>query len=123
MEQTINERVKDYIRAKNMSVNSFSKEIGILQATLNAQVNGTYGVATSTLCAIAERYPDANMRWFLTGEGEMEVQHVTQHNNSGDNFVGNTNIKGASAESLLEIIKNLQEQNTMLINIIGGRQL
>ena len=123
MEQTINERLAAFIYSKRMSVNSFCKEIGLSQGTVNPQANGTTGVSTTTLCAIAERFPDANMRWFLTGEGEMEVQHVTQHNNSGDNFVGNTNIKGASAESLLEIIKNLQEQNTMLINIIGGRQL
>lgn len=105
-----------------MSVNSFSKIINISQGTLNPQVNGTNGVSVNTLSAIAQEYPNANMRWFLTGEGEMENQTITQNNNQGNNFVGNTNLGGASVESLLEIIKNLQEQNSNLINIISNNK-
>ena len=118
----MNELLRQFIDAKGMSVNSFSKQIGIGQTTLNQQVNGTVNVSAITLSAIAERYPDANMRWFLTGKGEMESQTITQNNNQGHNFVGNTNLGGASVESLLEIIKNLQEQNLHLINIIAGKQ-
>lgn len=120
METTINERLRQFIYAKKVSVNSFSKIVNLSQTTLNQQVNGGCGVSINTLSAIAERYPDANMRWFLTGKGEMESQTITQNNNQGHNFVGNTNLGGASVESLLEIIKNLQEQNSHLINIIGG---
>jgi transcriptional regulator with XRE-family HTH domain len=120
MKVTMNERLRDFVYSKGMSVNSMSRILEVSQTTLNQQVNGDCGVSANTLNAIAVKYPNANMRWFLTGEGEMESQTITQNNNQGNNFVGNTNLGGASVESLLEIIKNLQEQNSHLINIIGG---
>ena len=122
METTMNERLRDYINSKKMSVNAFSKILRVSQGTLNQQVNGTCAVSVNTLKLIAEQYPDADMRWFLTGVGEMECHSITQTNNQGHNFAGNTNLGGASVESLLEIIKNLQEQNLHLINIIAGKQ-
>ena len=121
MEQTINERVRIYIKAKRMSVNTFSEEIGMSQGTLNPQVNGTYGVSTTTLCAIADRYPDANMRWFLTGKGEMEVSTITQNNTQGNNVVGDVSNSTVGVDTLLDIIRKLQEENASLIKMLSNK--
>lgn len=108
---TINDRLKEYIYAKRLSVNSFSKKIGLSQTTLNQQVNGSTKVSTDVLCAIAENYPDANMRWFLTGEGGMEY-NVSDYQSKID-VIGN--------DTLLNIIKNLQEENASLIRMLSNK--
>jgi transcriptional regulator with XRE-family HTH domain len=121
MEQTINERVRIFIKRKGMSVNAFSEEIGVSQGTLNPQVNGTYGVSVITLSAIAERYPDANMRWFLTGKGEMEVSTITQNNTQGNNVVGDVSNSTVGVDTLLDIIRKLQEENASLIKMLSNK--
>lgn len=121
MEQTINERVRIFIKRKGMSVNAFSEEIGVSQGTLNPQVNGTYGVSAITLSAIAERYPNANMRWFLTGKGEMEVSTITQNNTQGNNVVGDVSNSMVGVDTLLDIIRKLQEENASLIKMLSNK--
>lgn len=121
MEQTINERVRIFIKRKGMSVNAFSEEIGVSQGTLNPQVNGTYGVSAITLSAIAERYPSANMRWFLTGKGEMEVSTITQNNTQGNNVVGDVSNSTVGVDTLLDIIRKLQEENASLIKMLSNK--
>jgi hypothetical protein len=120
MEQTIDQRLADYIYSKKHSVNSFSKLIGMSQGTLNQQANGTARVSTETLTAIALTFPQANMRWFLTGNGDMEYAAITQNNTRGHNFAG-TSVDSFAVTTLLDIIKNLQDENASLIRMISNK--
>lgn len=110
MEKTINQRLVDFIASKKQSVNSFSKLMGIPQGTLNQQTNGTVRVSVDTLAAIATKYPDADMRWFLTGEKRTENAEPT-HISS----------EQADTNTLLNIICRLQEENASLIRLLGNK--
>lgn len=117
MEETINERLRRYISSKKMSINAFSKEIGVLQATLNAQVNGTYAVSTQTLAGIAARFPEINFHWLLTGKGDMEIKSEVQ-SGTKENDSATSNVE---ASTLLNIIEKLQDENANLIKILSDK--
>ena len=66
-------RIKELIEKKGCTVNSFSKEIGISQVTLNNYVRLNRYPAYETLHAILHRYPDVSAEWLMRGEGEMYI--------------------------------------------------
>lgn len=110
MQKTINQRLVDFIASKKQSVNSFSKLMGIPQGTLNQQANGTARVSVDTLAAIATKYPDADMRWFLTGEKGTENAEPTLISS-----------EQADTNTLLDIICRLQEENASLIRLLSNK--
>lgn len=66
-------RIKGLIKEKGMTVNSFSKEIGIGQVTLNNYIRLNRYPAYETLHAILTRFPDVSAEWLMRGEGPMFV--------------------------------------------------
>lgn len=71
METTKNQRVKSVISYTGMSVNSFSKKIGISQATLASMFNRGTEPKDAILDSIANAIPEINKIWLFTGKGEM----------------------------------------------------
>ncbi|OUP32026.1 helix-turn-helix domain-containing protein [Bacteroides sp. An19] len=72
MKTTITQRIKELIDFKEMSINSFSKKINIVQTTLNRQINGdTSSIPVGTIEAILHYFPEISAEWLLRGEGEM----------------------------------------------------
>lgn len=71
METTKNQRVKSVVSYTGMSVNSFSKKIGISQATLASMFNRGTEPKDAILDSIANAIPEINKIWLFTGKGEM----------------------------------------------------
>lgn len=67
------QRIKELIKEKELTVNSFSKEIGIGQVTLNNYIRLNRYPAYETLHAILTRFPDVSAEWLMRGEGPMFV--------------------------------------------------
>lgn len=67
------QRIKDIIKSKDCTVNSFAREIGIAQRTLNNYVLLGRYPSYETLHAILHRYPDVSAEWLMRGEGEMFI--------------------------------------------------
>lgn len=67
------QRIKELIEIKGFSVNSFSKEIGIAQVTLNNYFRLNRLPAYETLHAILHTFPDVSAEWLMRGEGEMFI--------------------------------------------------
>lgn len=67
------QRIKGLIEVKGFSVNSFSKEIGIAQVTLNNYFRLNRLPAYETLHAILYTFPDVSAEWLMRGEGDMFV--------------------------------------------------
>jgi hypothetical protein len=61
------------------------------------------------------------MRWFLTGKGEMEVSTITQNNTQGNNVVGDVSNSTVGVDTLLDIIRKLQEENASLIKMLSNK--
>lgn len=67
------QRIKALIDAKEHSVSSFAKEIGIAQTTLNTYLKLDRYPAYETLHAILHTFPDVSAEWLMRGEGEMFI--------------------------------------------------
>lgn len=67
------QRLRDLIDAKGYNVNSFAKEIGIKQRTLNNYVLLNRLPAYETLHAILDKCPDVSAEWLMRGDGPMFI--------------------------------------------------
>lgn len=68
-EETFKQRLVRFARVKyNKGMNKFEDYCGISQGTINGI---TRGISTYTLKPIAEKCPELNLRWLITGEGDM----------------------------------------------------
>ena len=66
-------RIKALIDDKGYTVNSFAREIGIAQVTLNNYVRLGRLPAYETLYAILHRFTDVSAEWLMRGEGNMYI--------------------------------------------------
>lgn len=71
MENNINGRIGELVKALKMSNNAFSKSIGKSASTVNFIIDGRSKPSFDVLEAICDTYPDVNPAWLLKGEGEI----------------------------------------------------
>lgn len=71
MEKSVNQRIKELIFEKKMSVSAFARKIGVPQVTLWQQLNGARAVSLITIEKILLTFDDVCADWLLTGRGEM----------------------------------------------------
>lgn len=71
METTINQRVNDVLKSKQITVNALAKMISMPQTTLNNYVLGNRKISFELIEKIATAFPELNKEWLLTGKGEM----------------------------------------------------
>lgn len=102
---SVKNRLKEYIRSKNKSINSYEKEISVSQGYVNSISKGIGG---EILLAIIEKSPDLNINWLLSGEGNMLKTEAKNEQNintiSGGIFTngGNINIENPTTETLYQ---------------------
>lgn len=68
MEDTVKQRLSSYIRYKGMSNSQFCKAIGVSSAYISSM---RQSISNDKTQSIALNFPDLNITWLLTGEGEM----------------------------------------------------
>lgn len=73
MIETIQERLNLFIDAKNLSVKQFELKCGLSDGIAS---DASGNVNKSTLGEISNAFPDLNIVWLLTGEGEMLLENV-----------------------------------------------
>lgn len=66
--ETLQDRLKRFITLLDLSVNSFENQCGMAQGTVNKMTDNS---RQRTLEKIHKNYPQLNMNWLKTGEGEM----------------------------------------------------
>ncbi|MDF1695231.1 MAG: hypothetical protein P1U56_05340 [Saprospiraceae bacterium] len=70
----VDERIKKLIDRYELNVSSFSKSIGLTgNVTIYKIVKGESAPSFATLLKIKAAYPEINIDWILTGEGEMII--------------------------------------------------
>lgn len=65
---TVKERLKLYLKQKNINASEFGRTIGVSNAYISSIVQS---IPPDKLQRITLNYPDLNTGWLLTGEGEM----------------------------------------------------
>lgn len=71
MESSVLERIKKVIKDNGYSITFLSKELGIVQTTLNRQIKGEVQLSAHTIEAFLHYFPSISASWLLTGEGSM----------------------------------------------------
>lgn len=75
-EETFKQRLVRFARERyDKGMNRFEDYCGISQGTISSI---TKGISTATLKPIAEKCPELNLRWLITGEGDMCVDEDTE---------------------------------------------
>jgi DNA-binding LacI/PurR family transcriptional regulator len=59
------------MQARGVTQYRFAKDAGLGQATVSHIFVKKGGISSETLYKVAEAYPDLNIRWLITGKGEM----------------------------------------------------
>ena len=68
MENTVKDRIREFIKFKNISVREFERICNFS----NGYINGIrQTIMPNKMSAISLKFPDLNPGWLLTGEGEM----------------------------------------------------
>lgn len=62
------DRLRAYIRHKGISIYSFCKQAELAR---NFMLWETAGISAKSMQKIGQAYPDLNLQWVATGEGEM----------------------------------------------------
>jgi flavorubredoxin len=69
--ETIGERLSEVIGSLNITNRKFAEAVGEHEAKISSYRRNMYKPSADTIVAIAETYRNLNIRWLLTGEGEM----------------------------------------------------
>ncbi len=80
--QSIKERLREFIMFKNISIREFERQIGVAYGFLSNMSNST---SPKNFTKISHCYPELNIEWLMTGEGEMlrgQVQNIGGHHNA-----------------------------------------
>lgn len=77
METTVPQRIKEYLSAKRISVNSLSKSLNLTQTTLSRQFNGSVTLSIDAVIALLEHFPELSAEWLLRGTEPMERTEPT----------------------------------------------
>ena len=68
--ETFPERLKFLINQKKLSNAELAEKIGIQKSTVSHLLSGRNKPGFDFLNNLAKAYPDINLRWLITGEGE-----------------------------------------------------
>lgn len=107
MEKTLYQRFMEFIEYKGTNKYSFEKKCGLSTGYLNHIKNNP---SPQKIKSISKAYPDLNIDWLLTGEGEMlnqpcQIGIVESQNNKGT--INNQCKEITSTEDLKEIVNAL----------------
>jgi len=115
METTINQRIKNVIDDSGLTINSFSKKIGIAQTSLRDCIVKNAEPKFSTLDKIIKAVPLINPEWLLTGNGNMKK-------NEGDFPVDNNSTVFSSSidedGTMLRVIESQQRTIEKLTDLV-----
>lgn len=107
------ERLEQIIEHLGLNVNSFAKEIGLKRSERLYQIKkGNYTISKNLSAIIAEKFPDINPGWLLTGDGSM-LQSSTP-------VLKKIPLYGISLEDLPKDIHSLTPTDELEIPVLSG---
>lgn len=71
MKDTIRQRIKDVLSAKDSNPTKFSSGDTAMQKRLSRQLNSGATITFETISSILDSFPDVSAEWLLRGKGNM----------------------------------------------------
>lgn len=72
------EKFLQYIEFKGLSFSKVERDLGLSNGYLGKQRDRNASIGSAVIEKIVEFYPDINIQWLITGEGEM-IKDQNQH--------------------------------------------
>lgn len=73
MSKPFNKQLKKFVKAYRLTNSELASKLDITYQALHNVLSGNNYPKVATLILLSENYPDLNMNWLLTGEGEMKI--------------------------------------------------
>ena len=114
---SLQERIVKFIEFKGLSVQSFERQCGLSNGSVSKMTDNT---RFRTLEKISNVYPDLNISWLRTGEGDMlHEAESTGSQNTKDHHIGHTGVGKAADEVTVEkLMDELKAQRESYERII-----
>ena len=101
MEQTVKQRLIEFMRVKNLSQKRFETIAGLS----NGYMNSLRQAPTATkLQSILSAFPDLNQQWLLTGEGKMLIDGEVVKSGAVRPFFGSLPVSAGRVEQYPDIL-------------------
>ena len=70
-DKEVGTRLNEFVLILKISQNTFAQSVGVTKGYLNDVLKGRKGIGAGVIINTAKAYRNLNIRWLLTGEGEM----------------------------------------------------
>ena len=80
----LTDRLLSYLELKNISVYAFERNCEVANGYLGKQVRGKGTLGSDILEKIADKYPDLNLVWLITGRGKMLQKPSTEKKSAAE---------------------------------------
>lgn len=87
MESSVKQRLIDYLKFKHISKIEFGRAIGVSSAYVTSIRNS---ISPNKIQSIALKFPDLDIQWLLTGDGEM-IKGINIGNSSNGVIINGSN--------------------------------
>lgn len=118
MEQTVKQRVVEFIRHKKISVRSFERLCGLS----NGYVKGIkHTIFPDKMKGITLQYPELNSVWLLTGEGQM-IKNAPAAESAGSAGIAGGGVWGggiSDATLVAGLMKSLEKKDEQIDRLLG----
>lgn len=71
MENSINQRIREFINSLDVNDNQFAKSIGITQSVIASMFSRNTEPSSKVIVSILNAYANLSAEWLMRGEGEM----------------------------------------------------
>ena len=123
MEQTINERVEEFMHYKRLTKRAFAAAINMDERTLGNKIRGISQIDTTTIQSILESFKELSAEWLLMGTGPMLRDGIgpKQFTAIGDNVQGeNINITKIERD-YMNLLVEKDKQVSALIELLNKK--
>jgi transcriptional regulator with XRE-family HTH domain len=120
---TVKSRLIEYLESKHLSKSDFSRKIGV-SASFVTSIRKS--IQPDKIKSIALYFPELNIDWLLTGEGNMEKENKERSTNNllieelRDNFSKKEERFLSIIESQQRTIESMQREKEKMAALMGG---
>lgn len=82
MENSINQRIREFINSLGVNDNQFAKSIGITQSVIASMFSRNTEPSSKVIVSILNAYANLSAEWLMRGEGDMLKSNETEKVNS-----------------------------------------
>lgn len=108
----ISERIKQYADYKDISISSIEKKIGASDGLIRKSIAKKSDIQAKWIAVISENYPDIDIKWLLTGKGDMLRTSTPARSESPTSYVAP---KEESSDSIAMLLRDMLREKDELL--------